>query len=234
MELIEQRRIKAGRKIVYEALNDVDVLKRAIPGCESLTKTSDTTMDAVASVKIGPVRAKFNGTVTLSDLNPPESYTITGEGAGGAAGFAKGSADIKLSEDGDETVLSYAVKADVGGKLAQLGARLIDSSARKLAGSFFEEFSNIVEQERAGAPDGADAGRSDFAASDSRPSDNTSPEGAADIVPGAGADAKGTPIDYVPETRGPQGPSTRPAIMSSLVAGIAAVLVILALLYWVF
>ncbi|MCG8558822.1 MAG: carbon monoxide dehydrogenase subunit G [Hyphomicrobiales bacterium] len=145
MELNGQQTIKASRDAVYEALNNVDVLKQCVPGCESLEKTSDTEMSAVVALKIGPVKAKFNGAVTLTNLNAPESYTIVGEGSGGAAGFAKGSADVTLSEQGDETLLDYQVKADVGGKLAQLGNRLIDSTAKKLSNEFFVKFGEIVE-----------------------------------------------------------------------------------------
>lgn len=145
MELKDEQRVNAPRARVYEALNDVEVLKACIPGCESLAKTSDTQMEATVSMKVGPVKARFNGAVELTNLNPPASYSIVGEGKGGAAGFAKGRADVELVEDGPATILRYAVKADVGGKLAQLGSRLIDSTARKLAGDFFQKFGEIVE-----------------------------------------------------------------------------------------
>ncbi len=135
-----ESRIVAPREAVYAALNDVDVLQRAIPGCESIEKLSDTEMTATVVARVGPVRAKFNGRVTFSDLNPPESYTIAGEGKGGAAGFAKGSARVELEPDGEATILRYTVKADVGGKLAQVGARLIDGTAKKMADDFFARF----------------------------------------------------------------------------------------------
>jgi len=144
MELTGQQLINASREKVYAALNDPEVLKQCIPGCEELNKTSDTQMDATVSIKVGPVKARFKGEVELTNLNPPESYTIVGEGKGGAAGFAKGGADVKLTEQGDQTMLDYAVKADIGGKLAQLGGRLIDGTAKKLSGEFFEKFSEIV------------------------------------------------------------------------------------------
>jgi carbon monoxide dehydrogenase subunit G len=127
------------------------VLKVCIPGCRELTMRSETELEAVMGIKIGPVKATFSTRVTLTNSNPPESYTLEGEGKGGAAGFAMGSADVKLSEDGDSTVLEYTVKANVGGKLAQIGARLIDSTTRKLAGSFFEKFTVIVEGDREAA-----------------------------------------------------------------------------------
>ncbi len=147
MEMTGSERIAAPRERVYEALNDPEVLKAAIPGCESIEKTSDSEMTATVVTKVGPVKAKFQGAVTLSDFDPPKGYSIRGEGKGGAAGFAKGGAKVRLEEDGPDgqaTVLHYEVKADVGGKLAQLGSRLIDSTAKKLAGEFFTRFGEIV------------------------------------------------------------------------------------------
>ncbi|MEP5622320.1 MAG: carbon monoxide dehydrogenase subunit G, partial [Hyphomicrobiales bacterium] len=137
MDMNGSHRIPAKRDAVWAALNDPEVLKVCIPGCDSLEMTSDTEMTAAVTSKIGPVKAKFKGAVTLSDINPPESYTISGEGKGGVAGFAKGSAKVSLAEEGDETVLTYEAKAQVGGKLAQLGSRLIDSTAKKMAEEFF-------------------------------------------------------------------------------------------------
>jgi carbon monoxide dehydrogenase subunit G len=120
-----------------QALNDPEVLKLCIPGCEELDKTSDTGFAAKVRAKVGPVSARFAGAVTLSELNPPESYTISGEGKGGAAGFAKGGAKVHLAEDGGATTLSYEVDAQVGGKLAQIGSRLISGTAKKMADDFF-------------------------------------------------------------------------------------------------
>lgn len=144
MDMNGSQRIEAPREKVYAALNDVEVLRQCIPGCESIEKTSDNEMNAKVTLRVGPVKASFTGKVLLSDLDPPNGYTITGEGAGGMAGFAKGSAAVKLEADGDATILHYTVKADVGGKLAQLGGRLIDATATKLAGEFFEKFGSIV------------------------------------------------------------------------------------------
>ncbi len=130
---------------VWQAMNDPEVLKACIPGCQTLEKTSDTDMTATVVLKIGPIKATFNGAVTLENLNPPHSYTITGEGKGGIAGFAKGGADVTLTEVGpDQTLLKYAAKADVGGKIAQLGSRLITSTSKKLAGEFFATFNERV------------------------------------------------------------------------------------------
>lgn len=157
MDLVGEYRLFAGRGAVWEALNDADVLRRCIPGCQSLEKVSDREMTATVVAKIGPVKATFKGAVTLENMVPPESYTIVGEGKGGVAGFAKGSADVSLAEDGDATVLSYSVKAQVGGKLAQLGSRLIVSTSRKMADEFFGKFKEIVEGDGA-APEAAAAG----------------------------------------------------------------------------
>lgn len=140
MDMTGEYRIEAPRDLVWAALNDPDVLRACIPGCEELEKTSETTMEAKVTQKIGPVKAKFTGGVELLNITPPESYTIRGEGKGGVAGFAKGSADVHLTEEDGGTKLSYTAHAEVGGKLAQLGSRLIDSTAKKLADKFFENF----------------------------------------------------------------------------------------------
>jgi len=144
MDMTGERRIAAPRQTVWEALNDPAALKASIPGCESLEKTSDTDMKATASVKIGPISARFTGKVQLLDLDPPSSYRIEGEGQGGVAGFAKGGAVVRLADDGDGTLLSYEVKAQVGGKIAQLGARLIDATAKQMADAFFTRFAAEV------------------------------------------------------------------------------------------
>jgi uncharacterized protein len=144
MELSGDHRIAASRQAVWNALNDPEVLKACIPGCESLTRDDDNAFDAIVQAKVGPVRAKFSGRVELSNIRPPESYTITGEGKGGTAGMAKGGADVVLEEDGDGTVLRYTVSADVGGKLAQIGSRLVKSAANKQAREFFSRFGDIV------------------------------------------------------------------------------------------
>jgi len=145
MDMQGEERIGAPIQKVWEALNDPEVLKECIPGCQSLEKKSDTDLEAVVTLKIGPIKAKFQGAVELKNLNPPHSYTIQGEGKGGIAGFAKGGADVTLKEDGaDTTILTYTAKADVGGKMAQLGSRLINSTSKKLAGQFFDTFNKKV------------------------------------------------------------------------------------------
>jgi carbon monoxide dehydrogenase subunit G len=144
MEMSGEYRIAAPRATVWAALNDPEILKASIPGCQELVKSSDTEMAAKVVTKIGPVKATFNGEVTLTNINPPSGYTITGEGKGGVAGFAKGGADVSLTEDGDGTILRYTAKAQVGGKLAQLGARLIDATAKQMADEFFGAFAARV------------------------------------------------------------------------------------------
>ena len=141
MEMTGERRIPAPRQRVWEALNDPEVLQASIPGCESVERVGDDQFQAKVAVKIGPMAAKFGGRVKLENLNPPAGYTISGEGNGGAMGFAKGGADVALEElSAEETQLRYQVKAQVGGKMAQLGARLIDSTAKQMADQFFDRF----------------------------------------------------------------------------------------------
>jgi carbon monoxide dehydrogenase subunit G len=141
MDMTGERRIAAPRGKVWDALNDPVVLKASIPGCETLEKQSDTAMKATAVVKVGPMTGRFTGNVELSELDPPNGYTISGEGQGGVLGFAKGGARVRLSDDGAGTLLGYEVHAQVGGKMAQLGARLIDASAKQMADAFFDRFS---------------------------------------------------------------------------------------------
>lgn len=144
MEMTGAIHIAAPRSRVWAALNDPEILKESIPGCKELERVSDTEMKAVVAAKVGMVRATFTGAVALTDIVPDESYTITGEGKGGAAGFAKGSADVKLADDGDGTKLTYTARGQVGGKLAQIGARLIDATAKQMADQFFARFAEIV------------------------------------------------------------------------------------------
>jgi len=149
MDMTGERRIEAPRQAVWQALNDPTVLKASIPGCESLEKLSDTDMKATAAVKIGPISARFSGAVHLSDIDAPNGYTIGGEGQGGVAGFAKGGAKVRLEDAGTGTLLHYEVHAQVGGKIAQLGARLVDATAKQMADAFFDRFSRQVAPEPA-------------------------------------------------------------------------------------
>jgi carbon monoxide dehydrogenase subunit G len=144
MDMTGSQKIDASREAVWAALNDPAVLQQCIPGCDAITKLSDTELEAGATLKIGPVKASFKGKVTLSDIDPPNGYTISGEGQGGVAGHAKGGAKVRLEEVEGGTMLHYDVKAEVGGKIAQLGSRLIDATAKKLAGDFFQKFGTIV------------------------------------------------------------------------------------------
>jgi len=139
-----EQRIAAPRGRVWEALNDPAVLSQCIPGCQSLEKESDGLLRATVEIKIGPIGARFNGAVTLSDLDPPNGYTIGGEGQAGTVGFARGGAKVHLADDAGDTLLSYDVDAQVGGRLAQLGGPIIDATARQLAGRFFDKFGAIV------------------------------------------------------------------------------------------
>ncbi|HVH03475.1 MAG TPA: carbon monoxide dehydrogenase subunit G [Amaricoccus sp.] len=156
MEMQGSRRIAAPRAVVWAALNDPEVLKASIAGCQEITGTPEAGFEAVVKQKVGPVSATFHGRVSFSDIVPLTSYTIAGEGKGGAAGFAKGSAAVALADEAGGTLLTYDVKASVGGKLAQLGSRLIDGFAKKMADGFFDSFQAAVEPAR--EPEAAESG----------------------------------------------------------------------------
>ena len=155
MDMTGERRIPAPRQKVWDALNDPETLRAAIPGCKTLERLEDNSLRATAGVKIGPISAAFTGKVQLLDLDPPNSYRIAGEGQGGVAGFANGGATVHLTDDGAFTLLKYEVKAQVGGKIAQLGARLIDATAKQMADQFFDRFSAEVAGPAVIEPDGA-------------------------------------------------------------------------------
>ncbi len=174
MQMSCEYRIEANRDAVWAALNDPEVLKQAIPGCQEIDKTSDTEFAAKVKIKLGPVSAKFTGNVKLTDLDPPNGYTISGEGKGGPAGFAKGGAKVRLEDDGAATVLYYEVDAQVGGKLAQIGSRLIDATAKKMTGDFFAKFAEVVEESEAAAATGPDEASAEAPA----PAPATTPAGA--------------------------------------------------------
>lgn len=145
MTMTGEVQLPASREVVWDKLNDPAVLKACIPGCEDLTKSGDNQFEAVAKMKVGPVSARFKGKVTLTDLDPPNSYRISGEGEGGVAGFAKGGATVALAEQDGGTLLTYNVEAQIGGKLAQLGQRLVNGAAKKLADEFFAKFAEAVK-----------------------------------------------------------------------------------------
>ena len=147
MDMTGEFRIPAPRDAVWRALNDPEVLKQSIPGCETVEKTSDIEFVAKVTAAVGPVKARFGGKVTLADIDPPNGYTISGEGQGGAAGFAKGGAKVSLVDDAGGTILRYQVSAQVGGKLAQVGSRLIDGVSKKMAEEFFNRFAAQVAEQ---------------------------------------------------------------------------------------
>ena len=146
MTMSGEVQLPASRETVWAKLNDPAVLKTCVPGCEQLDMISDSEFQAIATVKVGPVKARWKGMVKLSDLDPPNSYRISGEGEGGVAGFAKGGAKVSLSDKDGGTLLSYDVEAQIGGKLAQLGQRLINSAAKKTADDFFANFAKAVRE----------------------------------------------------------------------------------------
>jgi uncharacterized protein len=208
MEMTGEFRIPAPRQRVWEGLNDPEVLKQCIPGCQTLERVSDTEFNGRVVASVGPVKATFGGKVTLSDLDPPQSYTISGEGSGGVAGFAKGGAKVSLAEDGAATLLTYAVQAQVGGKLAQVGSRLIDGVARKMAGDFFGHFAAAMASETP-----AQAGAA------------TEPDEAA--VPMAAVGAEQIPVESprpTPPSRQPAGTRLPPAVW---VTGLAVIVILL-------
>ena len=148
MELNDEVKIPAKLEYVYNCLNDLEVLQKCIPGCEELLESEDGSLSVRVVLKIGPIKAKFKGKVLIDLSNGPEKYSLNGEGDGGMAGFAKGGADVELIKHGNETILKYVAKSAVTGKIAQLGSRLILSTAKKLSKTFFENFKNYVSEEQ--------------------------------------------------------------------------------------
>lgn len=241
MDLAGEYRISASREAVWDALNDPEVLKDCIPGCKSLEKGENGDLAATVVSKIGPVKATFKGEVRLENLNPPESYSIVGEGKGGVAGFAKGGADVKLTEDGDGTILNYEAKAQVGGKLAQLGSRLIDSTAKKMADDFFGAFSARVggaaEAEAAPEAPAEEAKAVEPVAEEA--ASETEPQPAASPVPSAATASTPAPGKPAPAAPPATQPSAEPegaglsfsGPMLWLLVGAAALILILAVAY---
>ncbi len=146
MEMKGEQTIAAPQQLVWAGLNDPQVLKACVPGCESITLVAENAYEVLMVARVGPVSAKFKGKLTLSDIRPPESYSIAFEGQGGAAGFAKGGAQVRLEPAGSDTKLSYDTQANVGGKLAQIGSRLVDAAARKVANDFFRNFNEAMSK----------------------------------------------------------------------------------------
>ena len=221
MKMNGEFRVPTDRETVWRALNDPEVLKECLPGCQEIEKTSDTEMTATLVLKVGPVKATFAGGVTLSDLDPPNGYTLSGQGQGGTAGFASGEARVRLVDEGGETVVQYDVDAKVGGKLAQIGSRLIDSTAKKLARQFFDSLA-----EKLGGGEEAEA--------------KPEPEAAAPAPPEAPAEPAAAPAAERPADDPPAadaGPPLAPAAKrmglptAAWAAAVVAVAVVLILVF---
>lgn len=158
MEMTQSHRLPVPQQVAWEALNDTAVLQQCIPGCESIEPDGDNAYQLAMTASVGPVKARFKGRMALTDIQAPDSYTIQFDGQGGAAGFGKGQARVKLEPDGEETVLSYTVQAQVGGKIAQIGSRLVDAAARKMADTFFTRFGALVTSGDEAGEQGAEQG----------------------------------------------------------------------------
>jgi hypothetical protein len=218
MDMTGEYFVAAPRQKVWDALNDPDILKQCIPGCETITKHSDTEMSATVRAKVGPVSARFGGKVTISDRDPPNGYKISGEGTGGPAGFAKGGATVKLADDNGGTKLSYTVEANVGGKLAQIGSRLIDATARQMAENFFSKFAQVV-----GGPAPAAAAAS-AASSASGPAVDPVPVTVAEMPPAPGSSVEMPPPVRTPPPGAAEGKRLSPGVWVTALAIIVVVL----------
>ena len=229
MKMNGEFRVPTDRETVWRALNDPEVLKECLPGCQEIEKTSETEMTATLTIRVGPVKATFAGGVTFSDLDPPNGYTLAGQGQGGAAGFASGEARVRLIEEGGDTVVQYECDAKVGGKLAQIGSRLIDSTAKKLARQFFDTF---AEQLGGGVEEG-DAGAADAspgAAAASQP--DQPPQAAAQSAEPAPPEGAAPAQDAAAEGAGPALPPAkqRMGLPTALWAGAVVVVVVVLVL----
>ncbi len=233
MDMTGEYIIPAPRQKVWDALNDTEILKQAIPGCETITKHSDTEMSATVRAKVGPVSARFGGKVTISDRDPPNGYKIMGEGTGGPAGFAKGGATVKLTDEGDGTKLSYVVEANVGGKLAQIGSRLIDATARQMADNFFSKFAQLVVSSSAAAAAPATAAPAAAPAAtpmaDAGAAAEAPPVTIAVVPPSPGSSIEMPPDSRVPP---PSAPSSSGGRLSPGIWVTALAIVVIALLYF--
>ncbi|KQX43171.1 MULTISPECIES: SRPBCC family protein [Ensifer] len=219
MDMTGQQHIAATKEEVWSALNDAEVLRVCIPGCQELTKSSDTEMAAVAVIKVGPVKARFQGAVTLSDLDPPNGYKITGEGQGGVAGFAKGVANVRLESVVDGTVLHYTVDAQIGGKLSQLGGRLIDVTAKQMSGQFFKRFAQEI-QARQGVRESTD--RSDPVETKQK-QQGTTPAANGSDVSAASAHRPASPAPAMGTAASPSLPILAAVVFAAVVVAIWAI-----------
>ncbi len=227
MDMTGEYRIPAPRDTVWKALNDPEVLRASIPGCEELDQVADNELTAKVTAKIGPVKQKFNGDVFLENVDAPHSYTLRGEGKG-TAGFAKGSADVRLEEEGGETVLRYEAHADVGGKLAQLGSRLVQGSAKKMADDFFTNFVAQVTTAQ-GEAKPAEAFHETIHEPGAEPAAETPEPAPAEEVPARAAPAAEA-AKRATEERVEGGPAAKPFWQRPVVIGVAAVVVLLLIL----
>jgi len=223
MKMSGSENIPAPREQVWKALNDPAVLKKSITGCKELTKNSDTEFSAVVQAIVGPVKATFNGDVKLSKLNPPQSYVLSGQGKGGVAGFAKGKATVTLEEDqeGAATIFTYDVDAQVGGKLAQIGSRLISSTAKKMANDFFKKFAKLAakgseEKTVKKAPAKKTSVKKTAAKKAVTQKAETTSTPDPKIAPQITAPAKDTPVKETPEIIRPQSNPLLVFILSAL------------------
>ncbi|WMS40867.1 carbon monoxide dehydrogenase subunit G [Acuticoccus sp. MNP-M23] len=215
MELTGEHRIPAPRETVWKALHDPEILQACVKGCKELTKISDDELAGKVEAKVGPVKATFDAVVKITDPVAPERYTLVGEGKGGVAGFAKGSAEVVLAEDGDDTILTYNAKANIGGKLAQLGSRLVDSTARKYAADFFQNLSEILSKGAEPEP----------AVGDPVPED---PVAAAAAAPAASAPPPAAPAPTAADAGSAEKSSTRipPLVWLGVLVALGVVLAI--------
>ena len=226
MELTGEHRIPAPRETVWKALHDPEILKACVKGCKELTQISDDELAGKVEAKVGPVKATFDAVVRITDPVAPERYTLVGEGKGGVAGFAKGSAEVVLAEDGADTILTYSAKANVGGKLAQLGSRLVDSTAKKYAADFFEKLTEILskgaEPEAAVGTDADGTPAQQEAAAAAVPASSAPPPApaAAPVAPAAPA-APATPAAPANEPI-----FSRPSVWIGIAAAIGVILVL--------
>lgn len=227
MELTGEHRIAAPRSVVWAALHDPELLKACIKGCKSLEMVGPDSMTATVQAKVGPVTATFDANVAIENSVPPESYRLSGEGKGGVAGFAKGFADVSLAEDGDSTILSYHADAKIGGKLAQLGQRLVDTTARKYAADFFDAFSSKLN-----AGDGQADVSHDPAVSEHQEREPAlaTPSMAAPstIAPAAPAPRPATPTAAAPAQLPPSRPASIKAGSPAVTAAMFVAIVVIA------